>query len=219
MFPIFRRRNVIASQSHRIQKPNSVGDLVAQHERRSATEISIFSRRYMDNVIDANRTELAEYCVLVVVDIGIGVVRNQMFGLLLLSGNACGDKVRKALCMAFLLEVKIQALPCLLQRNDLRVGVMFQDHLFQVAKCPSVRYFLSHLHHCVEKVRSERPLALLALLVHNCKLDNHGLLQNGRVGNLFLYCEFHPYSHGVLLCPDEGSVNKPNFFAKAANSF
>jgi hypothetical protein len=111
--------------------------------------------------------------------------------------------------------VEVKAFTVFLDRNDFLVSVGLQDQLLKVAEGPSVRHFLADLDDSVPSMRSEGFLAILTLLVDNRKLDHHRLLEHTLACNLLLHRQLNPDSSGVLLGPDEGRVNEPNFFPDA----
>jgi len=117
--------------------------------------------------------------------------------------------------MTSLREMEIQALPAFLQGHNLVMRIVLHDKLFQIEECSSVCHLLSHLRYCIEGVRCERLLAVIALLVYDLELHHHGLLQHARILYLLLHCEFNFHTLGVLFCPYERSIDEPDFFSQA----
>jgi len=129
----------------------------------------------------------------------------------------CFHKICKALRMTFGLKVKIKTFPSLFQGGDLGVSIGFENQLLQVAKSPSVWHLLPHLDNGIVGVWCERLLAVLTLLIYYLKLDDHGLLQNARLGHLILNGDLHTDSHSMFLSPNKSSIHQPDVFAKASD--
>mmetsp|Transcript_22929 Transcript_22929/g.54135 ORF Transcript_22929/g.54135 Transcript_22929/m.54135 type:complete len:372 (-) Transcript_22929:72-1187(-) len=215
--PIFRCWDVKTPQSDRVHKSYSIRDLVAEHERRGAIQGRAMPLWYMHNIVDADRAQLAHNGVLEVELIAVRIVGDQVPRLLDLRWDMGLNKVSEALCVALGLEEEVEALARLLQRCDLGVGVALEDELLQVAEGPSVWHLLPHLDDSVVSMGRERLLAIFTLLVDDLEFDNHCLLKDAGLRHLFLHGDLHSYPHGVLLGPDESSINKPDFFADASN--
>lgn len=95
------------------------------------------------------------------------------------------------------------------------MSVVLQDQLFEVAKGPPVSDLLADLDCGLEGVRCKGLLTLLALLIYYLKLDNHSLLQNARIRDLLLHCDFDPDTARMLLRPNERGVHEPDILANA----
>mmetsp|Transcript_16845 Transcript_16845/g.43572 ORF Transcript_16845/g.43572 Transcript_16845/m.43572 type:complete len:248 (+) Transcript_16845:1099-1842(+) len=145
-------------------------------------------------------------------------MRNQVPRVLLLVRRATVDEISEALRVAALVEMEIQPLRGLLERQDLAMRIILQDELLQHAQGPAVRHLLPNLDDGVPRVGCEGLLAILALLVDHLEFHDHGLLQHTGGSDLLLDGELHPDAHGVLLGPDEGRVHEPHVLTDALDA-
>ena len=86
------------------------------------------------------------------------------------------DEADKAIAVCLALELEIKSLFLLDDANSLVVGIMSQNELLQVKHGSLMGNFLSDLNLGSPCVRSIRHLAIIALLVGYCELDNESLL-------------------------------------------
>lgn len=89
---------------------------------------------------------------------------------------------------------------------------VLQDQLLKEHKSSFMSYSLSQLYNWVPSVGSKGLLTLITLLIPFCKSNDHRLLHNCIVEDLFWNGKFHLHTLRMRLCPDETRVYYFNTF-------
>lgn len=116
-------------------------------------------------------------------------------------------EVNQTLSMGCIFVVEIDAIVFSGDLKDFVIDAMLEDQLLDVVECLFMVDVLSDLHYGTPSVWSELFFAVIALSIGLDKLSYKGLLYFGLVVQLLLDGYFDFDSFGVLLSPNEPSVD------------
>lgn len=198
----------LTPQCERVEQVDQVGD--SRHDA-DLTDVSQGAGGLCgqtDDVVLTNGHNLDGKCVLIVVGIVVGVVRYQLLGCLVTTGNHSLEEVNQFLGVVPLVEEEINAFVNGFYVNTLVVRLMFDQQLFQIEESLSMGRLLSHLNHSPPEVFGLSSVTVVTHVAIDHIFDDKHLLKNSPAHHFFLDSELHFNPSRVRLCPDERRVDQ-----------
>ena len=195
----------------RIEQVDGGTDTVAESEREHVSDLLGELDRKCDQVVLANRHNLARESELVSLLGSVDVHGNQLLRLLALHRYDTAEEVDKLLCMVSRREEEINTVVNFLDVDCVAMGTVLEDKLLEVEESTLVSDLLANLDDGAPCVVCKTLLTIGALLVGLDEFDFESLLQNGALESFLLDGDLQLDTARVRFGPDEGGVDDADF--------
>jgi hypothetical protein len=186
-------------------------DTVAESEREHVSNLLGELDGECDQVVLANRHNLARESELVSLLGSVNVHRNQLLRFLALHGHDTAKEIDKLLCVISRREEEINTVVNFLDVDCVTMSAVLENQLLEVEESTLVGDLLANLDDGAPCVVCETLLTISALLVGLDELDFKGLLEDGALKSFLLNGDLQLDTARMGFGPDERGVDDADF--------